>query len=157
MSKTFCTSLYNKYIVYFYLNTFCLSCLQFCTDSTLSFNKNKSGYVVESWALSAPRSQSVASSDCVLSSPKALGVVWCPFSVHCDVWLPVSHRLSDTKTSDRARSVNTTVQTHPLPVTQTALKGRGRWHSMYSTADTSDSSPLQRREWPNLILVLCNS
>lgn len=33
--KTFCTSLYNKYIVYFYLKIFCLSCVQsfFFTES----------------------------------------------------------------------------------------------------------------------------
>lgn len=130
MSKTFCTSLYNKYIVYFYLNIFCLSLFRefFFTESGWHtfIKQNKSGCVVESGPKSALRSQRVAIRGSVLSSPKALGVVRCPLSVLSDAWLPVSHSLSDTKTSDRARSVTTTVQTHPLPVTQTPLKGRGR-------------------------------
>lgn len=98
-------------------------------NNTLSQNKTK--IVVKDCSV---KSKNLSCSS-VLSSPKARGVVRCPFSVHSDAWLPVSHSLSDTKTSERARSVITTVQTHPLPVTQTALKGRGRWHSMYSTAD----------------------
>lgn len=78
--------------------------------------------MVESRPKSALRNQRVASRGSVLSGPEALGVA----SDHSDAWLPVSHRLSDTKTSDRARSVNTTAQTHPPPVTQIAFEGRGR-------------------------------
>lgn len=56
----------------------------------------------------------------VLSSPKALGVVRYPFSVHSDARLPVSHRLSDTETSGRARSLTTAIQPLPFTVTHTA-------------------------------------
>lgn len=134
MSKTLCTSLYNKYIVYFYLNIF-VWCL-FGFDSGVTwwkliarFHKTKQKWFC-GWVRTKERSEK---SEELLSAvqPQAF---WCGlFSVHSDGWFPVSHRLSDTKTSDRARSVNITVQSHPLTVIQTMLKGRGRWHSMCST------------------------
>lgn len=82
MSKTFCTSLYDKYIVYFYLNVVCL--LLFDLEfSEYSWSQNKSGCMLQLGASISLRGQRVER-----SSPKSLGVVRCPPSVHC--WCLVS-------------------------------------------------------------------
>lgn len=161
MSKTFCTSLYFKYIVYFYLNTICLSLLglwvSFYWKSMTRF-QNKGGYVVGSVPNGAPREPGRRASSCsVFSGLKAASVARCLFSVHSEAWLPVSHRLSRHQTSDKGRSVNTTVPTHP-PVTQIALKGRGRWQSVHATTDTRVLTALCKlRSDKILITVLHNS
>lgn len=150
----------NILYIFTWISCVCL-CLKCFVLRAAHWKQNKSGFAVESGPESSLRGQRVAISGCVRTSPKALGVVRCPLSVHSDAWLPVSHRLSDTKTSDGARSVNTTVQqTHPLPVTQTALKGRGRWHSMYSTTDTRLPTALLCNlgsDKKKKTTVLCNS
>lgn len=51
-----------------------------------------------------------------------------------EFWCPVSDIPSDTKTSDKSR-VKTTTLTRLPAATQTTLKEKGRWDSIYSTAD----------------------
>lgn len=101
-----------KDIVYkFIQQIYCIFLLENLGVWSHSLKFDHTTFTKQSWGGSVVESGPLSS---VWSGPEALGVVRCLFCVNSDAWLPVSHRLFDTKTSDRARSVNTTESTHPL-------------------------------------------
>lgn len=124
MSKTFCTFFKNKYI--FFLNIFSLLFLEPYVCS-----QNHNGF--SDWLHGGKKKKAQRS----LVSVCVSGLVGlrCGQKSAVDVGLPVSHWPFDTKTSDRARSVNRPAAAHPPPITQPPLEGRGRWHSLLPVRD----------------------